>query len=149
MRRCRRFCARSESPTNSPEAEKGPASGADKRGCGSDKAPKQGVVSILWSVAAPAQRRRALGRIVVLGLYVLVALVAPLLHHDFECHLKSRLHCDACTASPAASSIEAGVTLFVHVGPLRASVPESDEARSHAEPPASPGRAPPFDASLV
>ena len=89
-------------------------------------------------MAAPAQRHRALGRIVVLGLYALVALVAPLLHHDFECHLKSRIHCDACTASPAASSIEAGVTLFVHVGTLRPSVPASDEARSHAERPASP-----------
>ena len=78
-----------------------------------------------------------------MALFALVTLVAPLLHHDFECHLKSRPHCDACTASPAASRIEAEVTLFVHAGPLRAGVPESAEARGCAERPSSPGRAPP------
>ena len=89
------------------------------------------------------QRRRAWGRLAVLGLFALVTLVAPLLHHDFECHLKSRMHCDACTASPTASRVESGVVLFVHVGPLRAGVPESVEAKACAQRPSSPGRAPP------
>jgi hypothetical protein len=87
--------------------------------------------------------------VLVLGLYGLVAFVAPLLHHDFECHLNSRLHCDACTSSPAASRIEPGVTLSVHDAPRRPEVPESFEARDWVERPASPGRAPPSDISLV
>jgi hypothetical protein len=76
-------------------------------------------------------------------------MVAPLLHHDFECHLKSRIHCDACTATPAATGIESGVILFVHIGPLRPNVPESIEAKAFAERPSAPGRAPPREASLV
>lgn len=95
------------------------------------------------------QRRRAHGRLVVLGLFALVTLVAPLLHHDFDCHLKSRMHCDACTATPSASKIESGVALFVHIGPLRPAVPESVEAKSCADRPSSPGRAPPKKTSLV
>ena len=100
-------------------------------------------MSILVVVTASVRRRRAFGRLVVLGLFALVTLVAPLLRHDFECHLKSRMHCDACTASPTASSIESGVMLFVHIGPLRAGVPESVEAMASAEEPSAPGRAPP------
>lgn len=100
-------------------------------------------MSILGDVTAVAQQRRTRGRLFVLGLFALVTLVAPLLHHDFECHLKSRMHCDACTATPAASRIETGVALFIHIGPLRPGVPESVEAKACAERPASPGRAPP------
>lgn len=80
---------------------------------------------------------------IVLGVFALVTLVAPLLHHDFECHLKTRVHCDACTATPSASRIESGVTLFVRTGPLRPGLPESVEVGSLAERRASPGRAPP------
>jgi hypothetical protein len=98
---------------------------------------------------ASVPRRRAHGRTIVLGLYALVALVAPLLHHDFECHLKSRIHCDACTATPSASKIESGVRLLVHVGPLRPTLPESVEAKSCADRPSSPGRAPPKKISLA
>ena len=79
----------------------------------------------------------------VLALFALVALVAPLLHHDFECHLKSRLHCDACLSSPTASKIESGVTLFVGQAVLRPEPPESVEAKDAALRPSSPGRAPP------
>ncbi len=100
-------------------------------------------------MAASAQARRIRGRLVILGLYALVTLVAPLLHHDFECHLKTRPHCDACTANPVASRIEAVVTILLHVGPVRPAVPESDEALGCAERPASPGRAPPSEGSSV
>lgn len=100
-------------------------------------------------MTASARRRRAWGRLAVLGLFALVTLVAPLLHHDFECHLKSRPHCDACTASPTASKIEAGTVLFVRVGPFRPTVPESIEAKSCADGPSSPGRAPPEEVSFA
>ena len=100
-------------------------------------------------MTASARRRRAWGRLAVLGLFALVTLVAPLLHHDFDCHLKSRLHCDACTASRTASKIEAGAVLFVRIGPLRPTVPESVEAKSCADRPSSPGRAPPKENSFA
>jgi len=100
-------------------------------------------------MAASAQARRIRGRLLILGLYALVTLVAPLLHHDFECHLETRPHCDVCTASPAASVVEAGVTLVVHAAPVPPSWPESDLARACAEPLASPGRAPPLAGSPV
>ena len=93
-------------------------------------------------MASTRARRRIQGT-VVLALFALVALVAPLLHHDFECHLKSRLHCDACTASPTASKIESGVALALHQVSLRPEPPESVEAKTRVERPSSPGRAPP------
>lgn len=37
------------------------------------------------------------------GLYAVVLVVAPLLHHDLACHLKSRTHCTACLSSVTAS----------------------------------------------
>jgi hypothetical protein len=78
-----------------------------------------------------------------MALFALVTLFAPLLHHDFECHLESRPHCDACTASPAASRIESGVTLVAEVAPLWACLRESVEAKARNERSSSPGRAPP------
>jgi hypothetical protein len=98
-------------------------------------------------VTVSVQTRRTRARLIVLGLYALVAMVAPLLHHDFECHLKSRIHCDACTATPVATGIESGVVLFVHLADLRASVPENIDAIAVAERPSSPGRAPPASSS--
>lgn len=100
-------------------------------------------------MAASAPRRRAHGRVIVLGLFALVTLVAPLLHHDFECHLKSRPHCDSCTASRTASKIESGVALLVHLGPMRPCVPENVEAKTSVEGSSSPGRAPPGSVSFV
>jgi hypothetical protein len=44
-------------------------------------------------------RTRAL---VVVGLYALLVMSVPVLHHDFFCHQKSPTHCVACTASPSA-----------------------------------------------
>lgn len=94
-------------------------------------------------VAVPVTRRRTGAWILVLGLYALVSIVAPLLHHDFACHLQSRPHCDACTASPEASRIEAGVVLVSRIQPLRLKRPDSVVARHWPERPSSPGRAPP------
>jgi hypothetical protein len=35
-----------------------------------------------------------------MGCYLVALAVAPLLHHDLECHVKSPTHCNACMASP-------------------------------------------------
>jgi hypothetical protein len=54
-------------------------------------------------------RLLASGRNAVFALaaaYLSVLAFTPVFHHDFLCHLKSPTHCDACTASPAASGIE-------------------------------------------
>lgn len=48
---------------------------------------------------------------VAAGIYVVVLLVSPILHHDLACHIKSPTHCDACVANPLASRIETGVCL--------------------------------------
>jgi hypothetical protein len=52
-----------------------------------------------------------------LGLYALVVLASPGLHHDFDCHVKSPRHCQACAANPlaprtAATSVVAALTLL-------------------------------------
>ena len=52
-----------------------------------------------------AGRRRG---VLVVGLYAFVLAVTPLLHHDLDCHLKSRSHCNACTANPLAPGAEPG-----------------------------------------
>jgi hypothetical protein len=43
---------------------------------------------------------------ILLAFYALVVAASPLLHHDFDCHLKSRTHCGACTANPLAPGAE-------------------------------------------
>lgn len=62
-----------------------------------------------------------LGPIVVcLGLYAAVVLGSPGLHHDFDCHLKSPRHCQACVANPLApradSATAAGTLALVDLG---------------------------------
>ena len=44
-------------------------------------------------------------------LYALVVEISPLLHHDFECHLKTPAHCGACTQGPGVSRLENGFSL--------------------------------------
>ena len=45
------------------------------------------------------------------SLYLLVLLVSPVLHHDFDCHQKSPGHCVSCVANPLAPRSEATVSL--------------------------------------
>jgi hypothetical protein len=78
------------------------------------------------------------------GLYAVVLLGTPFLHHDLDCHLKSPTHCTACTASPLASRVETGVGLLASplsaagdVVVVRTARPWS-APRTHAD-----GRAPP------
>lgn len=74
---------------------------------------------------------------------MLVALVAPLLHHDFACELQSKIHCDACTVSSGAARVEPGITLISYGESVRQIAPMDVTARSCADRPSSPGRAPP------
>lgn len=79
----------------------------------------------------------------VLGLYVLLVMSAPVLHHDFACHQKSPTHCVACVSSPSAARAVAAVVVAPTLGELGRVV---DDGRSqfHARPLlALPGRAPP------
>ncbi len=58
-----------------------------------------------------------------IALYVLVLLVSPVLHHDFECHQKAPGHCVSCIANPLAPRSEATVSVspasWVDAGQLR------------------------------
>lgn len=45
-----------------------------------------------------------------IALYVLVLLVSPVLHHDFDCHQKAPGHCVSCIANPLAPRSEATVS---------------------------------------
>ena len=42
----------------------------------------------------------------LLGLYLILLVVSPLVCHDLACHVKSPTHCDACQANPIASGTE-------------------------------------------
>jgi hypothetical protein len=53
-------------------------------------------------------RRQNHGAILwTLAVYALLLAANPVLHDDLACHLKSPTHCNACTASPSASRVEA------------------------------------------
>jgi hypothetical protein len=87
-------------------------------------------------------RRAAL--LLGLGLYALLLVVAPVLEHDFDCHLKSRTHCNMCVASPLASRVESGVLTGIISLPLAGRVELQRENLVHAVPHVRlPGRSPP------
>lgn len=46
------------------------------------------------------------GIVAGLGMYLLVLMGSPLLHHDLACHVKSPTHCQGCVANPSASRVE-------------------------------------------
>jgi len=76
-------------------------------------------------------------------LYIVVALVTPLLHHDVACHLQSKTHCDACIAHSMASGVESSAAPGNQAGKIEPCVPGDAVAKAFAERPAAPGRAPP------
>jgi hypothetical protein len=92
-----------------------------------------------------ARRLRFVSAVAVcLGLYALVVLASPGLHHDFDCHLKSPRHCQACAANPLAPradapSVCAGLTLL----DLGNSETPPDLAPPRGVTPHVSGRAPP------
>lgn len=44
-------------------------------------------------------------------MYGALLVAGPFLHHDFACHLKSRVHCTVCISSHSASGTERGAPL--------------------------------------
>jgi len=79
-----------------------------------------------------------------LGCYLLALGVAPLLHHDLECHLKSPTHCGACMASPPGLCSAAGAPLdgtrFHDAGSVEAAGATLPVAAFAVD---TPGRSPP------
>ncbi len=95
------------------------------------------------SLAAGSRRRRS-ALVLALGVYAILISAAPALHHDFACHLKSSTHCTACTASPLASRLGAGVVGVAAVLPAADAVADLPPATtSDASPFRIPGRSPP------
>jgi len=79
-----------------------------------------------------------------LGLYLLVLVASPLLHHDLACHRRSPVHCQACLAHPPAprAAEPAGLTAprLADAGSIES--PGRQASPRHVVVP-SPGRAPP------
>ena len=83
-------------------------------------------------------RHRSLARATALaaGLYAVILVVGPVLHHDLACHLKSRTHCTVCVVSITApgaqgssgliaADLNASESLAVDRGPLGGSLTSS------------------------
>ena len=88
-------------------------------------------------------RRRSRGCTVVLAIYVCVALLTPVMHHDVACHLESKSHCDACAATSLASKIEVSDALVGHVGVAGVTASGTVSMLSSADTEPASGRAPP------
>jgi hypothetical protein len=80
-------------------------------------------------------RHRSLARATALaaGLYAVILVVGPVLHHDLACHLKSRTHCTVCVVSITApgaqgssgliaADLNASESLAVDRGPMVAAL---------------------------
>ncbi len=93
---------------------------------------------------ALVQARRLRARtLAVVGLYTLLVMSAPLLHHDFACHQKSPTHCVACVSSPSSPRATATVVVTPTLSET-GRVVEAGHRQSGARPLlALPGRAPP------
>jgi hypothetical protein len=56
-------------------------------------------------VPRPGRRPpHAIALAVAVGLYALVVVAGPFLHHDPACHVKSRTHCTSCVAGVSMSA---------------------------------------------
>lgn len=79
----------------------------------------------------------------IVGLYALLVMGAPLLHHDFACHQKSPSHCTACVSSPSALRATARVGVAPELGDI-GRVVDAGRRQFRERPLLSlPGRAPP------
>jgi hypothetical protein len=76
--------------------------------------------------------------------YVCLALLAPVLHHDFICHLKSPAHCPACAFDGVASRpVPALEPVALSPDPVALRERESTPSPDGLPLPLRPGRAPP------
>jgi hypothetical protein len=95
-------------------------------------------------MTAPVRvRRLRLRTLAVLGLYALLVMSAPVLHHDFACHQKSPTHCVACVSSPSAARATAAVVVTPALSELGRVVEEGRQLFRARPLLALPGRAPP------
>jgi hypothetical protein len=79
----------------------------------------------------------------VVGLYALLVMSAPVLHHDFACHQKSPTHCVSCVSNPSAPRATATVVVATALSEVGAVV-EAGRRQFHERPLLTlRGRAPP------
>jgi hypothetical protein len=71
--------------------------------------PRRAILAHIVALS-PLRRQHLLWHL-SLGLFALMLVAAPLLHHDFDCHLRSAQHCTACVAQPHAAPAGAIVAL--------------------------------------
>jgi hypothetical protein len=99
-----------------------------------------------FSVVASRRLSPLAGRVLwlALGCYLLALVVAPLFHHDLECHAKSPTHCGACMASPPGVCSTAGApvdaTRFHDAGSVEAGGATAPVSAFAVD---APGRSPP------
>ena len=65
------------------------------------------------SLRSTARRVRRPSHLAIALLYVFVVLGSAFLHHDFDCHEKSRTHCTSCVFSQAAAGVAAEAPAIV------------------------------------
>lgn len=95
--------------------------------------------------SASIRRPRFAGALgLTLGLYAVVLLVGPALHHDLACHLKSRTHCTSCVIGVSAPGAQGASGLLAEdlrdAGGLRRDAAGAAPAAAVAPP---QGRSPP------
>lgn len=90
-------------------------------------------------------RARRPSHLALAGLYLFVVLGSAFLHHDFDCHEKSRTHCTSCVFSQTAAGVAAEAPAVVapelHTTPVVRSI---EIARSASRLLDRTGRAPPL-----
>jgi hypothetical protein len=99
------------------------------------------------SLTTLAPRGRAFGASapILLSLYLLVLVASPVLHHDFACHQRSPVHCQACLAHPPAPPAPDVATLtLTRLLPAEAIVGTIEAKRTWAAGAPLPGRSPPL-----
>lgn len=101
-------------------------------------------MAILGGMTAPGPgRRRRLRVFAIVGLYALLVMSAPLLHHDFACHQKSPTHCVACVSSPSGLRATAKVVVAPTLGELGSVLDSGRRPLYERQLPSLPGRSPP------
>jgi hypothetical protein len=56
----------------------------------------------MTGTSGPRHLPLATATALAVGVYAIILMVGPILHHDLACHLKSRTHCTVCVVSVTA-----------------------------------------------